>query len=128
MTPSFGQGGATFFSGPLLFRVKSTLNLVTSSVLGQSALSHARMTLAGCCLLYNGSPSASLRLAIAVITSASMPPASPQPSKRSARPSHEPTDMVTRPSAPFFRTRMPQVGTFEVGAAQFGSLSFNGSP
>jgi len=35
---------------------------------------------------------------------------------------------VTWPSAPFFSRRMPQVGTFEVGAAQSGSLSLNRSP
>ena len=61
-------------------------------------------------------------------TNASMSPASRQPSKRLARPSHEPTDKVTWPSAPFFSRRKPQVGTLAVGAAQFGSLSFSGLP
>ena len=84
----------------MLFRVKNTLNLVTSSVLGQRASSHASMTLAGCLRLYSGSPSESLRLPIAVIDQSLgliYPPGSRQGSSFMARPSQEPTDKVTRP-------------------------------
>src|SRR5215204_171760 len=87
----------------------------------QRSLSHATTTVAGDVLLYSGLSCESLRSAMAVTPRALVLPTT----RHGPRPSHEPTDIVTRPLAPSGRMNCPQVGIWAVGAAQFESVRLN---